>query len=139
MNITVTCYLIYLLVSVALTVWVARTLHRNGRIFLVQAFRGNEAMADAVNHLLVVGFYLINIGFIAFVLRYGTQPANAQEAFEFVSTKLGIVLLVLGAMHFFNMFNFDKMRRKGTARERHEETRPAALQPLIDVHGPKIF
>ena len=134
MNITVLCYLVYLLASVALTVWVARTLHRNGRIFLVQAFRGNEAMADAVNHLLVVGFYLINIGFIAFALRYGTKPTDAQEAFEFVSTKLGVVLLVLGAMHFFNMFNFDKMRRKGLARERHEEDRP-----LINVHGPKIF
>src|SRR3712207_7694262 len=48
--------------SVSLTVWVARTLYRNGRVFLVEAFRGNEAVADSVNHLLVVGFYLINIG-----------------------------------------------------------------------------
>lgn len=130
MNIIVTCYLVYLLVSVALTVWVARTLHRNGRIFLVQAFRGSEAMADAVNHLLVVGFYLMNIGFIVFALRYGTKPANAQEAFEFVSTKLGVVLLVLGAMHFFNMFNFDKMRRKGNAPAEVEAPRPPRL-PII--------
>jgi hypothetical protein len=70
-------------------------------------------MADSVNHLLVVGFYLINIGFISFALRYGTKPGSTQEAFEFVSTKLGVVLLVLGATHFFNMFNFDKMRRRG--------------------------
>jgi hypothetical protein len=55
-------YLAYLLISVALTVWVARTLHRNGRIFLVDSFLGNEPLADSVNHLLVVGFYLINIG-----------------------------------------------------------------------------
>ncbi|MEY4490177.1 MAG: hypothetical protein RIQ79_2685 [Verrucomicrobiota bacterium] len=130
MNITVTCYLVYLLVSVALTVWVARTLHRNGRIFLVQAFRGSEPMADAVNHLLVVGFYLINIGFITFALRYGTKPTDAQEAFEFVSTKLGVVLLVLGGMHFFNMFNFDKMRRKGTAHAEPETPRPPRL-PVI--------
>ena len=126
MNTTVLCYVIYLLVSVALTVWVARTLHRNGRIFLVQAFRGNEAMADAVNHLLVVGFYLINIGFIAFALRYGDKPVDAQGAFEFVSTKLGVVLLVLGAMHFFNMFNFDKMRRKGL---RPDAPAPAVATP----------
>ncbi len=115
MNTIIVCYIVYLLVSVALTVWVARTLHRNGRVFLVQAFRGREDMADAVNHLLVVGFYLINIGFIAFALRHGEKPLNTQEAFEFVSTKLGVVLLVLGVMHFFNMFNFDKMRKKGRA------------------------
>ncbi len=134
MNITVLCYLIYLVISVTLTVWVARTLHRNGRIFLVQAFRGNEAMADAVNHLLVVGFYLINVGFIVLALRYGAKPATAQEAFEFVSTKLGVVLLVLGAMHFFNMFNFDKMRRKGREPEHAAGTPPA----LPHLHRAKI-
>ena len=113
MNTTTVCYVIYLAISVAIAMWVARTLHRNGRVFLVQAFRGNEEMADSVNHLLVVGFYLLNIGFITFALAYGDKPTNAQEAFEFVSTKIGVVLFVLGAMHFFNMFNFDKMRRKG--------------------------
>lgn len=125
MNTTVTCYVIYSGLSLGLTIWVARTLHRNGRIFLVQAFRGNEAMADAVNHLLVVGFYLINIGFISFALRYGNKPETPQEAFEFVSAKVGVVLLVLGAMHFFNMFNFDKMRRKGLTPARVAE--PPAL------------
>lgn len=105
-----------------MTIWVARTLHRNGRVFVVAAFRGNEVMGDAVNHLLVVGFYLINVGFIAFALRYGEKPADLQGMIEFLSTKLGVVLMVLGMMHFFNMFNFDKMRRKGT----RPETPPTA-------------
>ena len=118
MNPTVACYLLYLPLSVALTIWVAATLHKNGRVFLVEAFHGNGEMADSVNHLLVVGFYLINIGYIALALRYGDKPNNVQEAFEFLSTKLGLVLIVLGAMHFFNMFNFDKMRRK--ARRGHD-------------------
>jgi len=98
MNYTVTAYLIYVPASVAMTIWVARTLHKNGRVFLVQAFRGNENMADSVNHLLVVGFYLINAGFIATALRYGEKPRDVQEMIEFLSTKLGIVLLVLGAL-----------------------------------------
>jgi hypothetical protein len=59
MNPTVTTYLIYLPITLAMTVWVARTLHENDRVFLVQAFRGREDMADSVNHLLVAGFYLI--------------------------------------------------------------------------------
>jgi hypothetical protein len=114
MNTIVTCYLIYIALSITLTVWVARTLHKNGRIFLVQAFHGNEQMADSVNHLLVVGFYLINVGYITLALKYGDKPVTVQEAVEFLSTKIGLVLVVLGGMHFFNMFNFDKMRRKGT-------------------------
>ena len=56
MNYIVCTYLAYLAISVALTVWVARTLHKNGRIFLVDSFHGNEKLADSINHLLVVGF-----------------------------------------------------------------------------------
>jgi hypothetical protein len=125
MNPTVYCYMFYVAISVALTVWVARTLHRNGRIFLVEAFRGNEQMADSVNHLLVVGFYLINIGFVTLALKYGDKPSSTQDSIEFVSTKVGLVLVVLGFMHFFNMFNFDKLRHKGRA-PRVEPTRHEA-------------
>ena len=61
---TVITYSIYLVIALSVTVWVARTLHKNGRIFLVDCFRGNQELADSVNHLLVVGFYLVNIGFV---------------------------------------------------------------------------
>src|SRR4026208_1121286 len=107
-------YIIYLIVSIVLTIWVAHTLHSRGRIFLVEAFRGNEAVADSVNHLLVVGFYLINIGYVSLALKFGDKPTNLQEAIEVLSIKIGLVLVVLGGMHFFNVFNFAKMRRKGT-------------------------
>ena len=106
-------YAAYIFISLCLTVWVARTLHKNGRLFLIDAFHGDEARADAVNHLLVVGFYLINIGFILLFMSQGDKPADLVGAVEYSATKLGVVTLVLGAMHFFNMFNFDKMRRKG--------------------------
>ena len=112
MTLVTISYLIYIAISIALTIWVARTLHRNGRVFLVEAFHGNEHMADSVNHLLVVGFYLINVGFVVLALKYGDKPVDVQTAIEFLSTKVGLVLVVLGGMHFFNMFNFDKMRRK---------------------------
>src|SRR5881394_1149451 len=107
-------YIAYLFISVALTVWVARTLHKNGRIFLVDSLLGNEALADSVNHLLVVGFYLINIGFVTLALKYGDKATNAQTGLEILSTKIGLVLVVLGFMHFFNLFVFSKMRRRAT-------------------------
>src|SRR5215470_4419809 len=88
---TVWAYLAYLAISIALTVWVARTLHKNGRIFLVDSFLGNEGLADSVNHLLVVGFYLVNVGYVTLALKYGATAANAQEAVETLSTKVGLV------------------------------------------------
>lgn len=112
---TVWTYLAYLAISVALTVWVARTLHKNGRIFLVDSFHANEALADSVNHLLVVGFYLINIGYVALALKYGDKATDAGTALEVLSTKVGLVLVVLGVMHFFNLLLFSMLRRRATA------------------------
>ena len=104
-------YTFYLVISVALTVWVGRTLHKNGRVFLVDALTGHEKLADSVNHLLLVGFYLINIGFVTVALRYGGTVREVQGAIEYLSTKLGIVLLALGVMHFFNLFVLSCWRR----------------------------
>lgn len=112
MNWIITTYITYLAISVALTIWVARTLHKNGRIFLVDSFLGNEKLADSVNHLLVVGFYLINVGYVTLALKYGVTAVDAKEALESLSTKVGLVLLVLGLMHFFNLFVFTRMRRR---------------------------
>ncbi|MDB6146942.1 MAG: hypothetical protein JWO45_606 [Spartobacteria bacterium] len=105
-------YLSYLALSLMLTVWVARTLHKNGRIFLVDSFGGNEALADSVNHLLVVGFYLINIGYVTLALKEANAPEDMRGVLELLSSKIGVVLLVLGGMHFFNLFVFSKMRRR---------------------------
>src|SRR6185295_15719152 len=80
MTIGISTYLIYLAISVALTIWVARTLHKNGRVFLVDVFHGNDALADSVNHLLVVGFYLINFGYVTLALKLGYAVTSAQAA-----------------------------------------------------------
>jgi len=105
-------YIVYIALSIPLTVWVAHTLHKNGRIFLIDSFRGNEQLADSVNHLLVVGFYLINIGYVALALKEGVAPVDLRQMLETISRKIGVVMLVLGAMHFFNIFVFSKMRRR---------------------------
>jgi hypothetical protein len=106
------CYASYLAISLAVTIWVAHTLHKNGRVFLVDAFHGNEALADSVNHLLVVGFYLINLGYVALYLKASERLDSLRQAIEIVSDKIGIVLLVLGVMHFFNLFVFSRLRKR---------------------------
>jgi len=105
-------YLSYLLISISLTVWVAKTLHKNGRIFLVDSFLGNEPLADSINHLLVVGFYLVNLGFVALALKSGEKPVDLQGVLETLSAKVGWVLLILGGMHFFNLLIFSRMRKR---------------------------
>jgi hypothetical protein len=95
------------------TVWVARNLQRNGRIFLVEAFQGNAEMADSVNHLLLVGFYLINIGYVTLALATTGTVDSARQAIELVCGKIGLVLLVVGVLHFANLYVINRLRRRG--------------------------
>jgi hypothetical protein len=111
----VACYLAYLAVSLAATIWVAQTLRSKGRSFLIDAFHRNSELADSVNHLLVVGFYLINVGYVTLTLHSYVQVTNLREAIELVCDKLGVVLIVLGAMHFLNLYIFNRLRRRGEA------------------------
>jgi hypothetical protein len=133
MTIDIATYLVYLSVSIALTIWVAHTLHKNGRIFLVDVFHGNESLADSVNHLLVVGFYLINLGWVCLMLKLGYDISSPKEAIEALSVKIGTVLLVLGGMHFFNLFIFSRMRRRATMRNAPPPVYPDAFTPVQEV------
>jgi hypothetical protein len=113
MNLSIFTYLVYLVVSISMTIWVAQTLYKNGRYFLVDVFRGDWAMADSVNRLLVVGYYLINLGYISLMLKLGYAIHDLTEAIEALSGKVGMVLVVLGVMHFFNLYIFSRIRRRG--------------------------
>ncbi len=112
MSTVVITYLVYVTLSLALTIWVGRTLSKNGAIFLLDVFRGDEQMSRSVNHLLVVGFYLINLGYVALALKIGGSVPDARSGIENLATKMGGVLLVLGAMHFANLFVLSRMRRR---------------------------
>jgi hypothetical protein len=128
MDITIITYLMYLAVSIALTIWVAQTLYKNGRVFLVDVFRGNESLADSVNHLLVVGFYLINFGYVSLALKLGYELENMREGIEALSWKIGLVLVVLGTMHFFNLYVFSRIRH-----------RPQLPPPAPPLHRPGAY
>jgi hypothetical protein len=106
MTIIVLHHVVYILISVSLTIWVGQTLSKNGRVFLVDALKGNETVIDSINHLLVVGFYLINFGIVSLFLRYGDKPTNIVDFIELMSIKVGVVFLLLGLMHFINLFIF---------------------------------
>jgi AcrR family transcriptional regulator len=111
----VLAYLIYLLISVGLTVIVGRALSRSGRGFLLEVFDGNAGLAEAVNRLLVVGFYLLNLGFVTLTMQTSGNIDGARQGLQLLSVKIGEVLLVLGALHFANLAIFAKVRSRAQA------------------------
>jgi len=116
-NIIIT-YSLYLIITFSVTIWVARTLFKNGKVFLIDIFHGNKELADSVNNLLVVGFYLINIGYAVFTLKLTNSIANTQEIIENLSFKIGLIILILGGMHFFNLYIFFTLRKRAILEKR---------------------
>lgn len=126
---TVGTYLAYLLTAVPITVWVATVLSRNGRVFLADVFDRESGLADAVNTLLVVGFYLLNLGFVMLYLRGGGTVTDLTGLLETLSVKIGIVMLVLGVIHFLNVMVFSSMRRHARLETRRAQMPPSFAYP----------
>jgi hypothetical protein len=117
-------YVLYALVSIGLTVWLARTLFRNGGVFLDDVFAENPRMSPAVNHLLVVGFYLLNLGYALLTMRSGQSALTLVQAIETLAEKLGTLMLVLGVIHFGNLYLFYRIRRRSQIRLAPPPVRP---------------
>lgn len=120
-NFNLTAYLVYLFITMPLIIWVGRMLFTNGRVFIKDMFKNNQELTDSINKLLLVGFYLVNIGYTVYALRIMGTIDTAHEMVEVLSQKIGIIVLVLGIMHFINMTVLYKLRKRAIQWKGYEE------------------
>jgi predicted PurR-regulated permease PerM len=104
-------YLIYLPIIVALTWYVAHTLFKNSKVFMLDIFRGKEDIAMSTNKLFETGFYLLNIGFALLIMEIAYEIGSNRNLLEILSTKIGGFAIYLGVMLFFNLYLFFRGRR----------------------------
>ena len=145
MDLTVLTYLVYLGIAIPLTVWVARALHRYGEVFLADVFGGDANLAHAVNQLLVIGFYLLNLGYVALFMTSHATINDGRRVLEVLSVKIGAVAIVVGVIHFANLWAFNAFRRRAVLRAKalppiapngYTHVDPAAGRPRRQPHGP---
>ena len=107
-------YLIYLPIVVFLTIYVSKMLFKNGKLFMIDIFKGKEDIALATNKLFEIGFYLINIGWAMLILEisyYDINEMTYQSLIEILSKKIGGFSIYLGVMLFINLYFFFRGRR----------------------------
>ena len=137
MDLTVLTYLIYLGVTIPLTVWVARALHRYGEVFLNDVVGGDVSLAHAVNELLVIGFYLLNLGYVALFMTSRATVDSSRRLFEVLSTKVGAVAIVVGLIHFANLWAFNAFRRRAVLRAKAlPPIQPNGYTPIARFDAP---
>lgn len=124
-------YAAYLIVSILLTIWVARTLSTSGELFLIRCFGQDQELARSTNQLLVIGFYLVNLGFVS--LRLSGWNPGSQSLVGELGERIGLTLLVLGAMHFFNMIMIARLGR--TVRSWIREMTPMPAPKVLYQDG----
>jgi len=107
MNLELLTFLLYVIFATSTTVFVGWVLYKNGAVFLRRIFQSIPHVVEPVNKLLLLGFYLINIGFVlVFFTQQSTAIQTALDVLDFLSCKLGTVYLILGGMHLFNLLIF---------------------------------
>jgi hypothetical protein len=119
----VIAYAAYLGIAIPLVVWLARTLSKNGELFLTDVFVERPELAPAVNKLLVTGFYMANLGLVGMLLK-NRHPGSAIEVIEALASRLGGLLLLLAGVHFFNLYVFSAVRRRATIKHLPPPVRP---------------
>lgn len=124
-----TVYLTYLALCVAITVWVAHTLRKHGHVFLTDGLDEHRTLSEALSHLLIVGFYLVNFGVICFALKSDSIVNDPQHIIELVSEKVGTILVVIGAMHFVLLAVFSSVRQ-GNEHRKQLHNRRSTLSEL---------
>jgi len=122
-----TAYLIYLPVVLVLTWYVAHTLFKNSKVFMMDIFNGRSDIAISTNKLFETGFYLLNLGFALTIMEVAAEITNGRSMLEILSLKLGGFSIYLGIMLFFNLYLF--FRGKRVARQK------ARLAEAVKVIG----
>ncbi len=103
MNSNIVAYIIYLLLMVYIIYWLGRMFHRNGRVFILQMYKGDAASADTTNNILLVAYYLFNMGYAFLKLRSWERIRSPAQMIDLLGGNIGILILILAVTHYFNM------------------------------------
>lgn len=103
MNYNVGAYIIFLALMTFIIVYVGRYFYTNGRVFIISLFRGNVSLADYINRLLLIAYYLFNIGYSFIKVKQWRKIINLEVLFSSLASNVGVLIFILAVTHYFNM------------------------------------
>jgi hypothetical protein len=103
MNYNVGAYIIFLALMVFIIVYVGRYFYTNGRVFIISLFHGNVSLADHINKLLLIAYYLFNIGYSFIKVKQWQKISTPEMMVSSLASNVGVLILILAVTHYFNM------------------------------------
>lgn len=104
MNLNLITYGIYLLITVFIIIKVGLICYRNGNIFVAHLVPDDKDFCLRVNNVLLIGYYLINIGYTVITLSDWTTVISISQMIESLSKNTAIIVCILAVLHYFNLF-----------------------------------
>ena len=115
MNYNILGYGIYFFIILFVVLYVGNALFKNGRLFCINSLNGDTRLADAINRMLLSGYYLVNLGYSVYILIIREEIFNSKRLIEILGFKLGAIILTLGIMHVMNVIvlaSIGKMKKE---------------------------
>jgi hypothetical protein len=112
MNLNIIGYLIYLSLTGIIIIKVGRLCYDNGNIFVSQLIPNHEELCHQINKMLLIGYYLLNLGYCAMTIISWEKINTANQLIEIIATKSAIIILTIGFMHYINIILLTKYIKK---------------------------
>ena len=104
MNLNVLSYSIYLTITAIIIFAVGQILYRNGNVFVSQLVPNHEDLCKKVNKNLLLGYYLLNLGYCAITILNWEKIETMNQLIAIIAYKTSIILFIIGILHYFNIF-----------------------------------
>ena len=105
-SIHIASYLLYLSVILVVTIHVGWQLYTHGEVYLLKIFEKSQHLVQPINKMLLLGYYLVNIGFAIYSISQWEKMFNLAQMLGYVSERVAYIVLTLSVMHYMNMLSF---------------------------------
>jgi len=112
MNLNIIGYLVYLCITSIVVVRVGKTCYTNGNIYVSQLIPEHEDICKKTNNVLLVGYYLLNLGYCATTLISWEQILSVDQMVEVISIKTASIITLISILHYINIFLITKYIQK---------------------------
>ncbi|MEO8252849.1 MAG: hypothetical protein ABI554_00580 [Flavobacterium sp.] len=112
MNLNIIGYLVYLSITFFIILKVGRLCYKNGNIFVSELIPNHEDLCRKINQILLLGYYLLNLGYCAMTLISWNKINSTVQLIEVISFKSAIIICLISAMHYINISILTKYIKK---------------------------
>ncbi|MES2240951.1 MAG: hypothetical protein V4497_11905 [Bacteroidota bacterium] len=111
-NLNIIGYFIYLSMTIFIIIKVGKKCHQNGKIYVSSLIPNEVEMCHKINNVLLLGYYLLNIGYCSMTLISWEKIISLQQLLETIAFKAAIIICIISILHYFNLFILTKYIQK---------------------------